>query len=922
MRNYFTLMCLVIFTLPLISQNIKVEQILVENQENPMGIDTDQPQFSWKLVSEERNIKQSAYEIQVSKNKEELKSGEELIWETGKVSSNQSVYISYNGPSLETLEKYFWRVRVWDQKDNSSSWSKIKSWQMGMLNPSDWEAKWIGIGHEEEFGQRPSPRFRKEFRASKEIESATAAITSHGLYEAYLNGKRIGDAYFTPGWTNYNERIQYQLYDITNLIKPGKNAIGAMLGSGWFRGALAWEDNKNLYGEDLSLLLQIKIKYTDGSSETIFTDESWKSSKSHILSSEIYDGEIIDASKKDSDWWNPEYKDKEWSKVTINDFGYNELVATESELVKKQETFKPIEVITTPEGDVVLDFGQNLVGFVKLKINGNKGDTLSLHHAEVLDKDGNFYTENLRGADQKNTYILKGNGEESFEPHFTWQGFRYVKVEGTKDKINPSNFTAIALYSDMDETGSFDSSNELLNQLQKNIKWGQKGNFLDVPTDCPQRDERLGWTGDAQVFSRTAGFNMHVNNFFEKWLKDLASEQLENGSIPHVIPNVLGDDASGSAGWADAGTIIPWDLYIMYGNKRVLQEQYSSMKAWVQYMENESNNSLWNIGFHFGDWLFYRPDDDNDGRAALTDKYLIAQCFFAHSTQILINTAEVLGKEDDVQKYSELLKEIKEAFFKEYVTPNGRLVSSSQTAYVLALNFDMLPDELREQAAQRLADNIVSYNYHLTTGFLGTPYLNHVLTRFGHNDLAYTLLMQKTYPSWLYPVTKGATTIWERWDGQKPDDSFQTPSMNSFNHYAYGAIGDWMYSVLAGINTSSDRDGVGYKKIILKPHINNKILTENVNEQYDEPLNHVSATLDTYYGQVVSSWKIENNQISINVEIPVNTTAELYLPAKDISKVKEGGRSISSGEMQINENTNKKIVVEIGSGKYNFTIVL
>jgi alpha-L-rhamnosidase len=413
----------------------------------------------------------------------------------------------------------------------------------------------------------------------------------------------------------------------------------------------------------------------------------------------------------------------------------------------------------------------------------------------VLDKAGNFYTDNLRSAKQQNTYILKGEGEETYEPHFTFQGFRYIKVDGFPGELKPENVSAVALYSDMPVTGTFTSSHPLLNQLQHNIQWGQKGNFLDVPTDCPQRDERLGWTGDAQVFARTAAFNMNVHPFFSKWLKDVAADQAPNGSVPFVVPTVMDQGAGGSAGWADAATIIPWTMYLAYGDKKVLEEQYPSMKAWVGYMEKNSTADLWNKGFHFGDWLFYRPSDDNDGRAAVTDKYLIAQAFFAHSTQLMINTAKVLGKPDDVALYTRLLDRIKAAFLKEYVTPNGRLVSSTQTAYVLALQFDMLPEALRKGAAEKLVQNIRSYGTHLTTGFLGTPYLCHVLSRYGYTDVAYDLLLQETYPSWLYPVKMGATTIWERWDGQKPDSTFQTPGMNSFNHYAYGAY--WRLDVPA-----------------------------------------------------------------------------------------------------------------------------
>ena len=479
-------------------------------------------------------------------------------------------------------------------------------------------------------------------------------------------------------------------------------------------------------------------------------------------------------------------------------------------------------------------------------------------------------------------------------------------MQGFRGQLQPENFTAVALYSDMQPTGNFSCSNPLINQLQHNIQWGQKGNFLDVPTDCPQRDERLGWTGDAQVFSRTATFNMNVNNFFAKWLKDIAADQFSTGSVPFVVPNVLGAGAGGSTGWADVSTIIPWNVYLAYGDKKVLEDQYKSMKAWVNYMTDSSKNNLWNTGFHFGDWLFYRPDDDNDGRAAVTDKYLIAQCFYAHSTQLLINAAKVLGKNDDVTLYSELLQKIKDAFIKEYVTPNGRLVSGTQTAYVLALNFDMLPESLRKQATERLVDNIEDYENHLTTGFLGTPYLCHVLSRFGYTNVAYKLLLQQTYPSWLYPVKMGATTIWERWDGIKPDSTFETPGMNSFNHYSYGAIGDWMYRVVAGIDTYEDEPG--YKHIKIMPHIGGDFT-------------FAKADLKTYYGNINSSWKVDGNEIIFDVEIPCNTKATIYIPANDVKNIKENNLALDAEKnIVIKGKEGDYVVAEIGSGNYHFII--
>jgi alpha-L-rhamnosidase len=880
-------------------------QLLCNNLTNLIGIGTSKPQFSWQITSDKRDVMQSGYEIRLSESKPLLQKGKKLEWNSGKILSDQSVHVGYEGSPLQSGKKYYWQVRVWDNYGDVSKWSAPSFFQVGFLQTNDWKAKWIQPGFTDIVGQ-PSPMFRKQFAAKKIIKSATAFITAHGLYEAQINGERVGDAYFTPGWTSYNKRLQYQVYDVTNLLKKGNNAIGITLGSGWYRGHLAWGSNKNIYGKDISLLLQLAITYSDGTTETIVSDGSWKSATGSILSSSIYDGETIDDRLSKTGWALPGYDDAKWSGVKIGNFSNDNLIATINEPAKKHETFKPVKVITTPKGEKVIDFGQNLVGWVMLKVRGNAGDTVIIQHAEVLDKEGNFYTTNLRAAKATSTYILNGKGEEYFEPHFTYYGFRYIKVEGVKGDLNPDNFTAVAIYADMKPTGTFTTSNAMINQLQHNIQWGQKGNFLDVPTDCPQRDERLGWTGDAQVFSRTASFNMNVNNFFDKWMKDVAADQFADGRVPHVVPNVRGPDAGGSAGWSDVATIVPWNMYLAYGDKKILEDQYSSMKAWVEYMHKQSHNNLWNTGFDFGDWLFYRPDDDNDGRAAVTDKYLIAQCFYAHSTQLLINAAKVLGKTDEVTFYSDLLQKIKEAFLKEYVTPNGRLVSGTQTAYVLALNFDMLPQNLREQAAKRLVENIKSYNDHLTTGFLGTPYLCHVLTRFGYDSVAYKLLLQKTYPSWLYPVTMGATTIWERWDGEKPDSTFENPGMNSFNHYAYGAIGDWMYRKMVGIDTYED--GVGYKHIKIKPHIGGGFT-------------FASASLKTYYGKVSNSWKVESDKILMDVDIPANTKATIYLPTANADRISESGKKLSELKgIKINEAKDGYVEVETGSGEYHFII--
>lgn len=908
--------CMLLFSSGMASQRsiteLRTIDLQCENLTNPLGLDKLTPRFSWRLLAGDRGLMQQAYEIRVATDSMQLVEGKGNIWTSGKTMTDQSTYVPYDGPRLQTATKYYWQVRVYDNFGRISPWSDVAYWRMGLLNATDWKAEWIKQDPDLQTAEVTNPIFRHEFKSRKTIKSATAYVTSFGFYEAFINGQRIGDAYFTPGWTSYANRLQYQVYDVTTLVSSGNNAIGVMLGFGWYKSPLGWgaRFNSEIKDREMALLFQLQLVYSDGSTEIIGSDERWKQHVGAIQHAEIYDGETNDARKEPKRWMMPGFNAAAWKPVMLAHHGKNMLVASESEPVRRREALKPREISQTAEGDWLIDFGQNMTGYVVVNVAGRRGDSIVVEHAEILDQQGNFYTTNLRTAKSKNVYVLAGDGEEQFYPHFTFHGFRYIRIKGLSAAPKVSDLTAFALYSDMGETGTFTSSHPLINQLQKNIVWGQKGNFLDVPTDCPQRDERLGWTGDAQVFGSTAAFNMNVHRFFVKWLKDLSLDQLENGSVPYVIPHVLDDSvSSGAAGWADAATIIPWQMYMAYGDKQILIDQYESMKGWVNYMNNQSTDFLWKPGSRqTADWLHYTPQHflDAAAKSAFTSSHLIAQSFFAHSTSLLVKTAGLLGKQEDVVRYSDLLEQVRKAFVAEYVTSNGNLISESQTAYVLGLNFDLIPAEQVPGAVKRLVQNIEDYGGHLTTGFLGTPYLCSVLARYGHIDVAYKLLMNERYPSWLYPVTKGATTIWERWDGIRPDGTFQNPDMNSFNHYAYGAIGDWMYTTIAGIQ--SDSIAVGYKKSVIKPIPGGG-------------LTFAKATLNTYYGQLVSDWRLTGEEFQLDVVIPPNTSSSIHLPATHAAQVTEGGKPIANrDDLHAVRVVGKETIIQVGAGSYRFTV--
>ncbi|TCW61448.1 alpha-L-rhamnosidase [Treponema sp. J25] len=886
---------------------ITVIQTTCNYEPTPLGIDTPQPVFGWALATEEPGIMQTHYRIQVSRDVR----FNMLLWDSRWVKSSRSQGISYDGPSLRGRQRYYYRIAVRTNRKEESPWSETSWFETAFIN-EPWPALFIAIDeNQQETFSRPQ-YLRRVFTLDSVPKNARLYVTALGLYEVYLNGKRVGDAYFTPGWTSYEKRLQYQTYEVGPLLRAGTNVVALILANGWYRGYLTWFNESALYGENLAASLCLFGSPGD-STPLVTTDAQWEWTWGPLEYAELYHGERYDARQEIPQWFTDAAYQGSKGACRVTQTPLCKLVAQAGPLVKKQETLKPIAFFVTPRGERVLDFGQNLTGWVRFTVTGASGSRVVLCHAEVLDKDGNFYTENLRKAKNTIEYVCRGEGEETFEARFSFQGFRYVQVVEWPGEISPESFTAQVLHSDMRETLEFFCSNPMLNQLHHNIQWGWKGNSLDVPTDCPQRDERLGWTGDAQVFVGTASYLRDVRSFFRKWLADLALDQLPNGGMPFVIPDVLSraksqdpnfKGAHSSTGWGDAAVICPWTLYERYGDRELLKKQYPSMKQWVEYIRSVARGGLlWRDGFHFGDWVALDAKEGSYFGATPND--LVATAFYAYSVYLLALAAQVLGYKTDARRYQALHEAIVRAFQKEFITPNGRLVSPTQTAHILVLVFNLAPEKHRKRILEDLVAILGQSNNHLTTGFLGTPFILKALSEHGRTDLAYKLLLQQDYPSWLYQITKGATTIWEHWDGIKPDGSFWSPEMNSFNHYAYGAVGQWMYETLGGLRFTHDEEG--HPLCLIAPQPGGGITQSMV--QYH-----------SVYGSITVSWRCKGNILNLEVTLPPNVQGLLRWPGKKIRSVNPWPLH-KSGWLKLREPQKSDSVLELQMSSGRYTLV-
>ena len=1053
---------------PFTGKGLAPTYLRCEHLVDPLGVDETTPRLSWIVESGERGQRQTAYYLLVASSEKLLGQDKGDLWDTGKVAGDETICAAYQGQPLRSHQRCFWKVKVWDKDGRESSWSKPALWSMGLLQPEDWKADWIGYDQPRQKGlqrdpleqtqwiwhaadkpgsvpkcQRlflyrftlpdnvkvkqaeisasaddgmkfavngrrrlttepgndswrqvtkasvatelkpgqnelrvlvenaepgyagliarlvitlddgrtiqhrtdlswqstdqpgqnwmqgpldasalpaahvlgdygvqpwgklrateifvpPATCFRHEFNLDQSVARATLYATALGLVDMHLNGHRVSDDYFTPGWTDYKQRVYYRAYDVTKLVKPGANALGAVLADGWFSGYIGYGNNRTFYGKYPRLRAQLHLEYADGSTADIATAPNWKATAGPVLEADFLKGETYDARLENPGWDQAGCDDIHWAAVDVGSNEVHPLVQPHpGPPVRAIEEFKAKTITEPKPGVFVLDLGQNFAGVARLKVSGQPGQKITLRFAERLNPDGTIYTTNLRSARSTDTYICRGKGPETWQPRFTFHGFQYIEITGLTDKPTGDTVVGVALSSDTPVAGSFTCSDPMLNQLHNNIYWTQRANFIDIPTDCPQRDERMGWTGDAQVYIRTATLNTDVEAFFTKWLVDLEDGQRADGQFPCVAPCVVAGDDGGPA-WADAGVICPWTTYEVYGDRRALERHYDAMKRFIEFCRQRSTPDLRPpANFHcFGDWLSIRAD---------TPKEVIYTAYFAYCAKLTARAAEVLGNTEEASKYNALFERIRAAFNQAYVSADGRIKGNTQACYVLALAFDLLQGDQAQLAANYLVEDIEQRDWHLSTGFIGTKSLMLVLSKIGRSDVAYRLLHNDSFPSWGFSIKHGATSIWERWDGWTPEKGFQDPGMNSFAHYSFGAVYQWMVENIGGIHSAAP----AYKEILLAP-------------QPDPQLKSAAVAYRSIRGLIATDWQKQDGQFLFNVTIPANTTAQVALPAKSVEDITESGRPITQAPgVQFLRVDGPNAILSIGSGRYAFAI--
>ncbi len=879
---------------------LRITGLRTEYAHEPVGIDEPRPRFSWQIVSDRRCETQSAYRILVADDESDIALDRGTAWDSGKVDSEQSIHVEYAGKELEATRRYFWKVRIWDSKGQPSEYSSVASFEMGLLDQSHFVASWIGADPERphvlDGGAlfRPAPFFRRECAVVKPVRQARVYATALGVYELHLNGKRVGADVLAPGWTDYRQRVCYQTYDVTDLLVPGMNAIGVILADGWYSGHVA-HVGPSVYGKNPALYLQMRIEYVDGTLEMIVSDDRWKWTYGPILYADLLRGEVYDARLELPGWNGAGYDDSSWYSATVaHDAFKGRFEAQIAPPIRCVESIEPVSVEKKSETSYLVDFGQNFAGWVRIRVKGPAGSTVVLNHSEMLDASGSVYTENLRSIRQLDRCILKGDGEEFYEPRFTQHGFRYVEVS-CSEPFSIIDMAGCAISASMDRTGTFECSNSLINRVYRNILRTQRANFLTVPTDCPQRDERMGWLGDAQLFAGTASLNMDTARFYTKWMADISEAQSSDGAFCSVAP-VVRDVPYGVPAWGDAGAIIPFTLYSVYGDTRVIERYYPAMRRWIEYLLAR-NEGFVGTDYGFGDWLSL-------DRGCETPKSLISTAYFAYSVRLLSKMASAIGLLEEAHRYEALFCKIREAFARKFVSEDGVVFGDTQTGYALALYVDLMPEKLQEPAISHLLRKLEESDWHLSTGTVGTACILSVLSSVGLDDVAYRIASAETYPSLGYMVKCGATTVWERWDGWTEERGFQDPAMNSFSHYAFGSIGKWFYESIGGVAAGAP----GFRRVIVHPRL-------------ELPIQHASTELTTMYGVVSCNWCRTESGWDLELSIPANASATVVLPGPGTATIAESGMQLSDVEGILSSRCeNGKVFLDIGSGRYLFGV--
>lgn len=907
--------------------------------------DVEKPRFSWELKSTVNNQFQTARQIVVATSMALLNDAKADVWNSGKVSSDMNYQVVYDGEALSSGKTYYWKVRGWDAKGNAGAWSEPAHWHTALLQQSDWKAEWIGydvndLSTNKSYHLPPAPYLRKESLVNGAIKKATLFVTALGLYEFSINGKRIGDDYFAPGWTDYNKRVYYNAYDVTKQLKPGKNALSAALSTGWYAGYLGYAllvgspTQYGFYGSVPMLKAQLEIEYTNGKKEIVVTDESWKASTGGIREADILNGQTYNANLEPAGWKTTGFNEASWKPVQVfADKASLPLQLYPGNPVKIMEEIKPVSVKEQAPGRYVVDLGQNFSGVIKLNVKGNKGDSVVIRYGEMLHTNGEVVTENLRRARGTDAYIMNGDPKgESWMPQFTYHGFQFIEIRGLKTKPSVNDIKGIVMSSATPRTGSFTTDNAMLNQLYKNIFWTQRSNYFDIPTDCPQRDERLGWTGDAQVYMRSAAYNNDIAAFHTKWITDLNDAQWANGTYPVYAPipskngvaTIRASDTY-SPGWAEAGIVCPYNIYKMYADTRVIEESWPYMVKYMQFLEERSKGNYFftEASFEeidpkggFGDWL-------SVGKKTPPD--MLATMYYNYCALLMAEMAKAVNNEKEAAHYTGISDKIKAGFAKHYIDADGKLKTNAaaygngqgyvdgklgfsghtQTAYANAIYMQILSKENFEKAGEYLRNLVKENNNQLATGFLGFKPLLPALSASGNSNLAYTLIKDTAYPSLGFEVKNGATTIWERWDSFIKGEGFRhNASMNSFNHYAFGAVCEWMFQNMAGIQPVE----AGFKTFIIKPEID------------PSGIGYVDATYHSINGEIKSSWKKDSKGITQQVTVPVNSRAEVWIPG-EVNNISINNKALHVAKEQFSPTSEQGYTkIQVGSGSYSIKI--